>query len=199
MIYTQLTEINNMLFYFINHNLQNSFFDFLMPEITDIGSVVGVSAICLILLIYSIARNNKKLKNLAIMGFIAILIAGVTIFILKVLVAEPRPFMTLEFARLLIYENDPFSFPSGHTGNIFAIATVFGLNWKIHIKGKAYRLIWILIPIACLIGFSRIYIGVHYPWDVFIGAIIGIISGLIAIKIGKSYLKRYNKSNEKLL
>lgn len=177
-----------------------------MPKITELGSFSVVVIICLILLIYGIYRKNKGLKNLAIIGFIAISIAGATIFILKTLVAEPRPFMTLEFVNLLIFENDPFSFPSGHTGNSFALATALGLNWKIHIKNKSYRLIWILIPIACLIGFSRIYIGVHYPWDVFVGAIIGIISGLIATKIGKKCLKNtssikkyYNKYYNKYL
>lgn len=62
-----------------------------------------------------------------------------------------------------------------------------------NVGNKYTKLVWILIPIATLIGFSRIYIGVHYPFDMVAGAIIGIICGLIATKIVNCYLIKHDK------
>jgi len=194
MIFIQLMEINTKLFYIINHNLQNSFFDFLMPMITDIGSMPFVLSICILLLVYSIITKNMSIKYLAITGIIAILFTDIIISILKVLINEPRPFHTLTSVHLLISENDPYSFPSGHSGYIFALAISLGLNWKFSIRKKEIKLLWLLIPLAFIVGFSRVYIGVHYPFDVFIGAIIGTIGGVIATKIMSDYLTK-NSNN----
>jgi len=188
MIYTQLMEINRILFYFINHNLQNSFFDFLMPIITNLGALPTVLAICLIILIYGIMKKNKRIIHLAIIGLIGLAFTDSIISAIKIIVAEPRPFVNLNNVHLLVGENDSFSFPSGHSGNIFAIATVLGLSWSFKIKNNSIKLVWLLIPMATVVGFSRIYVGVHYPFDVLVGSIIGIIMGIIAIKIGKNYL-----------
>ena len=176
-----------MLFYLINHNWQNSFFDFLMPKITDVGSMPFVAILCILLLVYGVITKNMWVKYLAITGIIALILTDTTISIFKVIFNEPRPFVTLNSVHLLISENDPYSFPSGHSGNIFALATALGLNWEFKIMGKTIKLIWFLIPIACLIGFSRIYIGVHYPFDIVVGAIIGVIGGIIATKIVYNY------------
>jgi undecaprenyl-diphosphatase len=123
------------------------------------------------------------------MGIVTLFLVTIVVAILKFSIAEPRPVIALKNVHLLVSEIDPYSFPSGHTTNAFALATVFGLNWKIPIFKRTVKLIWILIPIAAIVGFSRIYIGVHYPLDVLCGAIIGIILGVIATKIGKNYLK----------
>ena len=192
MIYSQLTEINIILFNFINHNLQNSFFDFLMPLITNIGSGVFLISISILLLLYGIKIKNKRIAYLAIAGILAIVFTSLTIGIIKVLINEPRPFITLDSVRLLVVENDPYSFPSGHTGNIFAYVIALGLCWKINIKNKSIKLVWLLVPLAFIIGFSRIYIGVHYPFDVIVGSIIGIIAGFSAIKI-TDYLNKHQK------
>lgn len=188
-----LYTLNVNLFYFINLQLQNSFFNFVMPIITNLGSEPFGIAICLILLTIGMATKNRSLQKLAILGIIALLITSIIVLIIKISVAEPRPFITLKNVHLLVVEKDPYSFPSGHTTNAFALATAFGLNWKIQFFKKNIKLIWFLIPLAAIIGFSRIYIGVHYPFDVLFGAIIGIIIGLIVTKIGNTYLKNYNK------
>jgi undecaprenyl-diphosphatase len=166
-----------------------------MPNITNLGSFIVVVIICLIILIYGISTKNRKLRNLAIMGLIAIIITDIAISILKIVISEPRPFITLKSVHLLVSENDPFSFPSGHSGNIFALAVSLGLNWTFKIGKKSIKLIWVLIPIAFIIGFSRIYIGVHYPFDVLIGALIGITGGLIATNIGTKYLNNHEKTH----
>ncbi|WP_245634963.1 phosphatase PAP2 family protein [Methanobrevibacter cuticularis] len=160
-----------------------------MPLITDLGTLPFVLILCLIILEYGLFKKDKKIMKLAILGLIALLFPVIITYLLKILVGEPRPFVSLANVHLLVIETDPNSFPSGHTSNSFALAIGIGLNWEIKIKQRSIKLAWFLIPIASIIGFSRIYIGVHYPFDVITGAIIGIIGGLLATKIGNSYLK----------
>ncbi|WP_221061512.1 phosphatase PAP2 family protein [Methanobrevibacter arboriphilus] len=168
-----------------------------MPIITDIGSTAVVFTISIILLIFGVFKKNIKLRRLAIIGLIAFIITVIIIFTLKVLVEEPRPFIVLKYVNLLIIELDPYSFPSGHSGNIFALATAFGLNWTLKIRGKQFKLAWILYPIALLASFSRVYIGVHYPFDILIGGLIGIFGGLLATFIVNRYLNDINFLKEK--
>jgi undecaprenyl-diphosphatase len=61
------------------------------------------------------------------------------------------------------------SFPSGHSTVAFACATVLALSVP--------RLRWALFALAALIAFSRVYVGVHYPFDVVAGALLGIALG----------------------
>jgi undecaprenyl-diphosphatase len=71
------------------------------------------------------------------------------------------------------YRAGKFSFASSHSSNSFAIATLFFLlfRWK-----------WILIW-AFLISYSRIYLGVHYPLDIFAGGVVGITVSFITFKV----------------
>jgi undecaprenyl-diphosphatase len=63
------------------------------------------------------------------------------------------------------------SFPAGHAATAFAGATVLAF--------VVPRLAWLLYLVAAAIGFSRVYVGVHYPSDVLAGAAIGVAVGLV--------------------
>lgn len=179
-----ILNLNTELFYLINLGMDNSMLDVIMPFITNIGSLISWCIICALLFVL----GGKTGRKVALLGLTALFITNIAVFLLKFLVAEPRPFLTLPNVELLVAENEIYSFPSGHTASSFAAATVIGLKYKFKIKGKGYRLIYPLLVFAAVIGFSRIYIGVHYPLDVIFGALIGIISALIVLKIGDNIL-----------
>lgn len=86
---------------------------------------------------------------------------------LKNLIARGRPFDCIPGLIPLIHKPEDFSFPSGHTGSSFAAAWVFYRNLP-----RRYGIPALIL--ACLIGFSRLYLGVHYPSDVLAGMLIGI-------------------------
>ncbi|MCD4691230.1 phosphatase PAP2 family protein [bacterium] len=97
--------------------------------------------------------------------------------LMKPLVGRIRPCnaLPLDEIRLLVRQSKAFSFPSSHAANSFSMATV--LAWRYP------RFIPLSLAVAVIIGYSRIYVGVHYPLDVFVGAVVGVLCGRAAILI----------------
>lgn len=90
---------------------------------------------------------------------------------LKNIIARPRPSWNNDDIILLITNPSDYSFPSGHTMHSFIVAMMLTLkNWKWGIPA---------FFLAIAISFSRLYLYVHYPTDVFAGAIIGVFIGTI--------------------
>lgn len=86
---------------------------------------------------------------------------------------EPRPYITNGILPLISHTNADASFPSRHASIAFIMALPY-----LYYKSK-----WatILILLATWVGISRIYVGVHYPLDIFGGFLVGILAMLFAI------------------
>ncbi len=80
-----------------------------------------------------------------------------------------------------------FSFVSGHSTTSFAVITFMIATLKNHFKYSYLLLIW---PI--LFAYSRIYIGVHFPIDIFVGMLLGVLEGYLFYKIGQVFIKKIN-------
>ncbi|MDR2873563.1 MAG: phosphatase PAP2 family protein [Methanobrevibacter sp.] len=180
---------NSDIFNFINHNLQNPILDQSMPIITNFGTEEWLMIIVFILLITSLIAKKDKLKKIIIIFLISIIVSIFITELLKGIFSESRPFIAFSNVHLLA-DGSPFrSFPSGHSSNIFTLITVFGLNYSLKIRGKSFKLLWVLLPLGILVALSRVYVGVHFPLDLIAGTMIGIVSGgIVSILINK-YIK----------
>lgn len=144
-------------------NASNSFLDLLFEGITFLGEQYVY--IVIVLLVY-FAIDKKKAENIVYAIFFSALVNGV----LKLLVHRPRPFSS-EVSNPVTPAREEtatgYSFPSGHTQNSAVTYTAVALQFR-------KRWMYIVVPIlVCLIGFSRLWLGVHYPTDVLAGLILG--------------------------
>ncbi len=95
---------------------------------------------------------------------------------------RPRPFATLDHARLLVGAPHSYAFPSGHTTSAFAAST--GAALAAHkLLGRVPVWGWGMLALAAAISYSRIYVGVHWPTDVEAGAALGLASGWVGIRL----------------
>lgn len=95
--------------------------------------------------------------------------------IIKRCVKRFRPYEVNKNIKNRIMPSDRFSLPSGHTAAAWVIAMLLALHYPI-----------LTIPVfiwATLVGVSRVYLGVHYPTDIFAGIILGTLSAASSILI----------------
>jgi undecaprenyl-diphosphatase len=99
---------------------------------------------------------------------------GVTSF-LKQAIGRLRPPQQLEGVRLLVGVGQSKGMPSAHAANWFTALTVFFFFYR--------RSLWIFLPAAIIVSWSRVYNGVHYPFDVLVGALVGMLCGLLTTNV----------------
>ena len=108
----------------------------------------------------------------------ALLTAGVGVVLYKALkhrLVRERPYITHNGIVAATAPLDRYSFPSGHTMHAVSFAILF----------TAYEpvIIWIMAPFAVLVAASRIVLGLHYPSDVLVGAMLGSLLAWISLAV----------------
>lgn len=141
--------------------VQDAFFSF-YTQLGN-GGILWI-ALCVVLLFF------PRTRKAGFWALIAMLFGLVcTNVLLKHLVGRTRPWLVLEGLVPLVVEDDPNSFPSGHTCAAFACC----VTWA-RCTGKRW-LRCLCIAAALLMGFSRLYVGVHFPSDVLAGCAVGCL------------------------
>lgn len=174
----QESDLDSRLFRTIN-NAQNPYQDGFF-EYLDHSSLPSFGAIPIGFLVVGTIADNYSAVNTGILSATAQAMAFGVTFAVKGIVARPRPFETLEGVKAKhVWSAYGHSFPSGHTSQAFAIATIISLSYK----NTAVTIPFFLW--AGAIGYGRVYLGVHYPGDVLGGMVIGIAGGLAAWSLRK--------------
>lgn len=107
-----------------------------------------------------------------------------TNLVLKPLVGRTRPWLVVEGLVNLAAAGDPNSFPSGHTCAAFAV----GYTWARFAQKRWLKAV--CVGQAVLMGLSRLYVGVHFPTDVMMGAVVGLLCAWLALALSRAVDKR---------
>jgi undecaprenyl-diphosphatase len=177
-----LNALDTWLFIFLNITIANPVFDILMPLITNKWTWVPVWFILVVILMWKGGRQGRWVVLLAVIS-----VAGADMISYRVLkknIQRERPCNVIEQTHLTVKRSGSYSMPSNHAANFFALAAVFSFFYRDHKK-------W-FYSIAGLVSFSRVSVGVHYPFDIIIGALVGYMIAWLTIFIYKKINLKYS-------
>jgi undecaprenyl-diphosphatase len=182
MIVDSVTSADRAIFFFVNRSLENPVFDAMMPVLTDLNKHLVVLITVALLLIWMAVRGGAT-GRWAVLSLIATVILSdqLNSSWVKHLFERTRPCHVLEDVHLLVSCGSGYSFPSSHAVNNAAAAVVLSSFYR--------RWMWGFVAFAAIVGFSRVYVGVHYPTDVLAGFVLGAGCGALVV-----WLARWTRS-----
>jgi undecaprenyl-diphosphatase len=153
----------------LNEDWVNPTLDRLLPFVTN-GSNYNVPLLMAAIILIAVGRlHGLRFVVLAVISVVIADAIGTHVF--KYAFSRSRPCIALEGVRLLVGCTNLPSFPSNHAVNSSVLATLTILHRP---------LLWLpAAAMVLLIGFSRIYVGVHYPLDILAGSALGIVVALV--------------------
>lgn len=165
-----LSETDKALFLFFNGTLANPVFDFAMPLLTDGDNLRVLYGLAMVVLLI---KGNARLRWLVLVSALVLTATDqISASVLKPWIGRLRPCHVLDQVHLLVGCGGGKAMPSAHAANAFGQAALFSLATP--------RVRWYLWAFAGCIAFSRVFVGVHYPGDVIVGALLGTIIGMFA-------------------
>lgn len=175
-MFQAVDQFDGQILLWIQNTLRNPVLDRLFMFYTRLGDHgVLFITMAVLLLIVPVTRRTGFASALGLaIGSL------VSLVFLKPFFMRPRPYLTVPGLTALIdMSRDPNSFPSGHT------TEAFGVCMGIFLTVRDVRVRAASLTVAVLMGFSRLYVGVHNPTDVLAGALIGTAGAVLAVIIIK--------------
>lgn len=181
-----LWETEGQLLLWIQENLRQDWLTPIMQVITRFGDG-GIFWIGFCILLLGIPKSRRT----GIAASLSLALNGlVTNVWLKNIIGRIRPYVRFSELTVLTTIPSDASFPSGHTAASFSVAAgVYMAGWK--------KTGVVLYVFSALIGFSRLYLGVHFPSDVVGGAIVGVLCAWVIRKIIDRVVKLKKERNKK--
>ena len=161
-------RLDTRFFSLINMGVHPKWLDVFMWLATQLGNMLAALIAAFLLFILSY-------RTLAVEVILGTLALWLLVEIIKTLTDRARPFLALVETRVIGWREWGRSFPSGHTSQIFFLVTLLSHRFPLGAGGTIA-----LYAVAVLVGFTRMYVGAHYPRDVIGGAVLGCIWGVLA-------------------
>lgn len=158
----------DLLYWF--QSIHNPILDKIVVVITSLGNA-GIFWILLTLVMLIVCKDKKVAWTSALALLFSVLVINV---FLKNMAMWARPCWIDDTIPLLVKNPKDYSFPSGHSSASFASAVSIVQYAKYRKQGIA------AVILAALIAVSRMYVFVHFPTDVFVGTILGIVEAILA-------------------
>jgi membrane-associated phospholipid phosphatase len=168
LIWSAGQRLDTRVFMLFNMQGYPKWLDRFMWLATQLGNML--TAFVVVFLLFML--NYRRLAIVIIFGTLTL---WLFVEIIKALSDRDRPFLTIEKTRIIGWREKGDSFPSGHTTQIFFLMSLFIYHFQLGV-GESIT----LYAIAGLVGFTRIYIGAHYPRDVIAGIVLGSVWGILA-------------------
>ncbi|MFZ1040846.1 MAG: phosphatase PAP2 family protein [Anaerolineales bacterium] len=164
------------IFMLLNMRGYPRWLDRFMWATTQLGNTLAAFIVAVLLYIL----DDRRLALEIILGSLTLWLLVETI---KMLSDRGRPFIALVKTRIIGRREKGDSFPSGHTTQIFFLMTLIIHGFKLGL-GQSLA----LYAVAALVGFTRIYVGAHYPRDVIAGMVLGSVWGILATLVDPYWL-----------
>lgn len=172
-----LHQIELQILFFINTQATHPWLDVFFYHVTDLhkNPVFNVLVVAAVLF-FSVRKYKRESWRVITALILTVAIGDVVGYrLIKGTVERPRPFHNESIKDKIIQRKDAHgnSFPSNHAINCFGSATILAIAFP--------AACYIFYIFAAIVGYSRLYLGVHYPSDVLAGALIGfLVARLVA-------------------
>ena len=162
-------RLDTRIFMLFNNRVYPLWLDRCMWLATQLGNMLAAFIAAFLLYIL----NYRSVAVEVILGTLTLWLLVETI---KALTDRTRPFLDLQGTRIIGWRERGRSFPSGHTAQAFFLVTLLSHWFQIGVGGTVA-----LYAVAALVGFTRMYVGAHYPRDVIGGIVLGSVWGILAM------------------
>ena len=161
-------RLDTQIFMFLNMRRYPAWLDRSIWFSTQLGNMLAAFIAALLLFML----NEHRLALEIVIGTLTL---WLVVEIIKTLTDRERPFVSLEKTRVIGWQEKGDSFPSGHTSQTFFLVMLLIQHFK-----PEFGIISVLYILALFVGFTRIYVGAHYPRDVLAGMVLGSVWGILA-------------------
>lgn len=186
-----LLFLDHFLFHKINQAWTNGVLDWILPRITDLHKSPIFVGLVVCGLIYWIYDERLRAAKVILLLVISVALSdSISYRIIKATVERSRPAESGIKVQLRTHSHSGKSFPSNHAANIFAFANLAGFAIP--------YLHPFLLFFAFSVAYSRVYVGVHFPLDVLVGALLGLAISTLLWRLGRGWVESKLRNIDKV-